>query len=443
MASLRNKLISISQYTQCRSVTSIANILRPSIRSSRSPLFQAPRLTCTPFVGPRTHSRSIQFQAPEHPSDRIYILGTGSVGKFVAHTLRGNPKPPPVTLLFHRPTLLDEFNAATRTINLKHTSGAVEGRGGFDAELALPERRQFSATHAVGIDRSRFERRMADDPIHNLIVSVKAQQTVNALKSIRHRLTPESTILFLQNGMGIVEEVSEKIFTDPKTRPNYMVGINSHGLHATGTCSVVHAGHGVMSLGVLPRLPLSEQDPGVRESVLFNPTSLYLLRALTRTPLFAAVALPPTELLEAQLEKLVVNCVINPLTVMLDCRNGDVLANFSMTRVMRLLMAEILLVIQSLPELQGSPNLKIRFSPERMEKIIVHIARQTSQNISSMLQDVRRGTTTEIEYINGYIVDRGEKLGIKPVMNYMLMHMVQGKQNLISKEIDNYTPFAR
>lgn len=198
-----------------------------------------------------------------------------------------------------------------------------------------------------------------------------------------------------------------------------------------------------MSLGVLPRLPLSEQDPGVRESVLFNPTSLYLLRALTRTPLFAAVALPPTELLEAQLEKLVVNCVINPLTVMLDCRNGDVLANFSMTRVMRLLMAEILLVIQSLPELQGSPNLKIRFSPERMEKIIVHIARQTSQNISSMLQDVRRGTTTEIEYINGYIVDRGEKLGIKPVMNYMLMHMVQGKQNLISKEIDNYTPFAR
>jgi len=78
-----------------------------------------------------------------------------------------------------------------------------------------------------------------------------------------------------------------------------------------------------------------------------------------------------------------------------------------------------------------------------MEKFIVHIAQQTSQNVSSMLQDARRGTSTEIDYINGYVVRRGEELGIKPVMNFMLMHMVEGKQQLISREIDNYAPFAR
>jgi len=388
--------------------------------------------------------RSLQYPAIQTPSDRIYILGTGSVGKFLAHTLAGNPTPPPITLLFHRPTLLEEFNAAKRTISLKHTNGAVEERGGFNAELVLPERQPLRVPHPVGLDQSRFEDKMSDEPIYNLILTVKAQQSISALNSIKHRLTPESTILFLQNGMGIVEHVNEKIFTDVESRPNYLVGINSHGVHATGTCSVVHAGHGTMSVGLLPMRPLSQPDESTTpQKIKWNPSSRFLLRAITRTPLFAAVALPPTELLQAQLEKLVVNCIINPLTVMLDCRNGDVLANFSMTRVMRLLLAEILLVIQSLPELQGTPNLKIRFSPERMEKFIVHIAQQTSQNVSSMLQDARRGTSTEIDYINGYVVRRGEELGIKPVMNFMLMHMVEGKQQLISREIDNYAPFAR
>ena len=127
---------------------------------------------------------------------------------------------------------------------------------------------------------------------------------------------------------------------------------------------------------------------------------------------------------------------------MLDGRNGDILHNFALTRTARLLLAEICLVLQSLPELQGVLNVKSRFSPERLEATIVSVAQRTAENISSMLQDVRRGMPTEVEYINGYIVKRGEEMGIRPVMNYMLMQMVIGKQQLIAKEIDNYMPFG-
>lgn len=405
---------------------------------------QTTQATIRGLLQPQGHHRCVQYAAARAASDRIYILGTGSVGKFIAHTLRGNTSPPPITLLLHRPNLLEDFKIARKTITLKHTNGTVEERAGFDVELVLPERKDLRRPYEVGLDRTRFEKASREELIHNLIVTVKAQTTISALESIKHRLTPESTIFFLQNGMGIIEEVNEKVFPDAETRPNYLLGINSHGVQATGTTSVIHAGHGTMSIGVIPRTSMASQTPEANRAATFwAPSSKYLLRAITRTPLFAAVALPPIELLEAQLEKLVVNCIINPLTVMLDCRNGDMLANFSLTRVMRLLLAEILLVIQSLPELQGTPNLKIRFSPERLENIIVHIAQQTSTNISSMLQDSRRGVATEIHYINGYIIQRGEDLGIKPVMNYMLMHMVQGKQQLISREIDNYTPFTR
>jgi len=69
------------------------------------------------------------------------------------------------------------------------------------------------------------------------------------------------------------------------------------------------------------------------------------------------------------------------------------------------------------------------------------VADKTSENLSSMLVDVRRGTDTEISYLNGYIVKRGEEVGIRPVMNYMLMHLVIGKQQMISREVDAYVPW--
>jgi len=48
---------------------------------------------------------------------------------------------------------------------------------------------------------------------------------------------------------------------------------------------------------------------------------------------------------------------------------------------------------------------------------------------------------TEVPYLNGWIVKRGEEVGIRPVMNYMLMHLVVGKQQMISREVDAYVPW--
>jgi len=107
---------------------------------------------------------------------------------------------------------------------------------------------------------------------------------------------------------------------------------------------------------------------------------------------------------------------------------------------MRLLLAEVSLVLQSLPELRNVPNVKTRFDTVRLERMVVSLAKATARNTSSMLQDVRVGRQTEIDYINGYIVRRGEELGIQCVMNYMLLHMIKGKSNNVSKEDDGLVP---
>ena len=280
-----------------------------------------------------------------------------------------------------------------------------------------------------------------EETIYHLIICVKAPQTVKALQGIAHRLSHKSSILFLQNGMGIVDEVNEKVFPNENHRPTYIIGVVSHGLYSKRPFSVVHAGKGTIALGVQPRMPMGENfQPEALHQL--STSSRYLMRTMTRTAIFVAVGLTPTGLLQQQLDKLAVNCIINPLTSILDCKNGALLYNFFYTRVIRLLLAEISLVIRSLPELKNVPNVNMRFNTGRLERLFLSIANTTAENHSSMLQDIRSDRLTEIDYINGYIVKRGEEMGIHCVMNYMLMHMVKGKKMNVSKENADLLPLA-
>lgn len=280
-----------------------------------------------------------------------------------------------------------------------------------------------------------------EEIIYHLIVSVKAPQTVKAIQAVSHRLNQDSSILFLQNGMGMVDEVNEKIFPNEKYRPTYVVGVVSHGLYSKGPFSVVHAGEGTIALGILPRMPMTESMQPEALNQL-SPSALYLMRTMTRTAVFVAAGFSPTDLLQQQFDKLAVNCIINPLTAILDCKNGALLSNFYFRRVVRLLLAEISLVIRSLPELKNVPNINMRFDTLRLERMVFSIANTTAENYSSMVQDIRSGRLTEIDYINGYIVSRGEEIGIHCVMNYMLMHMVKGKNKNTFQENADLLPLA-
>ncbi|KXL45594.1 hypothetical protein M433DRAFT_154298 [Acidomyces richmondensis BFW] len=443
--------------------------------------------------------------APDLPR-RIHILGLGSIGKLVAHSLRGIPNPPPITLIFHRPKLLTAWKNSRQKITIQDEGGFKTSRGGFDVELMPEVRRQ----HGVELEKDEWQlsdipgvrpheaaqilqelrheqqqqqqqespetdksttlppatpyRRpeknaypTSTTPIHNLIVAMKAPHTVAAISAIKHRLLPTSTICFLQNGMGVLDDVSTYCFPDPHTRPIYVQGVITHGVNVPPEVAVrdpffaVHAGHGTIALGVMPKGGISrsinraksgedEAAENNSRSDLWAPSARYLLRTLTRTPVLCAVGFTPTELLQYQLEKLAINSIINPLTSLLDARNGALLHNFALTRTMRLMLAETSLVIRSLPELAALPNAQNRFSATRLEQMVVSVAERTKENVSSMLADVRAGRRTEVEWINGYVVRRGEEVGVKAVVNYAMMQAVIGKQMMVWREVEGAVP---
>ena len=169
-------------------------------------------------VKKRKPRNSAEFYRVQPVFDRrIHVLGLGSIGMFVAHSLRDTVNPPPVTLLFHKWSHLKEWREGAQQLKVL-TNGIEEKQEGFDAELALPRPRSHGKEIAHGYDQDdpSAEKPLAEgessEPISSLIICTKATAVVSALSSIKHRLHKDSVIMFMQNGMGIVEEVNENLF---------------------------------------------------------------------------------------------------------------------------------------------------------------------------------------------------------------------------------------
>jgi 2-dehydropantoate 2-reductase len=80
---------------------------------------------------------------------------------------------------------MDQWQDAGHAIQYTR-QGVTDSTAGFDAELVTEE----DSSHGDSAS------------IKHLILLTKAYNTVSALSCVRARLNQESTVLFLQNGMG-------------------------------------------------------------------------------------------------------------------------------------------------------------------------------------------------------------------------------------------------
>ncbi|KAL7268180.1 2-dehydropantoate 2-reductase (Ketopantoate reductase) (KPA reductase) (KPR) [Rhizina undulata] len=397
----------------------------PHIESARA----SPRLMSTWWPPYNTMSEygNPSYQYPLPPTPEIHIIGIGNIGNLIAHSLRTLPSPPPTTLLFHTRQRETDFHEAQSSITLHRQTHRHE--------------RYDSVATGFNYSLINFPPPTTSDDykISNLIVVTKAHQTLSALRPLKERLSRDSTILLVQNGMGVVEELNSQLFVDPETRPNMVLGITTHGVYPHAPFSIIQRGLGNLQLGFLPTSPelISSEPPPLWQ---LPPTTSYLLNTLLAADL-AATHLPHSSLVAAQSEKLAINAIINPLTTLFDCRNGELLNNFHVVRTARILLWEISHVLCALPELETLPGKEQRFSADRLYDVVISLARATGGNWSSMVQDVRAGKQTEIDYINGYIVERAKEFGLPCTANHMMVSMVKAKQKMVQLRVDEQLPF--
>jgi 2-dehydropantoate 2-reductase len=119
-----------------------------------------------------------------------------------------------------------------------------------------------------------------------------------------------------------------------------------------------------------------------------------------------------------------VNVGINPLTALNGLRNGELLDHPDIMEIMRGAVEEALRVAEALGVDLGEGD--------HVERVF-GVARATASNRSSMLQDIERGRRTEIDALNGAIVDSARRLGLDVPVNETLTAAVKGLEDARSR----------
>ena len=203
------------------------------------------------------------------------------------------------------------------------------------------------------------------EPIHRLLVACKAYDAQSAIAQLQHRLAPDAELILLQNGLGSQDAVAAQV---PSARCIY--ASSTEGAFRDGDWRVVFAGHGYTWLG----------DAG-------HPTPVLWLDDLQ------AAGIPhqwATDILTRLWRKLALNCAINPLTVLYQCRNGGLQAHQCEVATLCAELAELL-------EYCGQPA-----AAEDLHAEVERVIQATAANYSSMYQDVANARRTEISYLLGY-----------------------------------------
>ncbi len=213
-----------------------------------------------------------------------------------------------------------------------------------------------------------------NDSIRHLVVAVKAGDTMAAIQPLLSRLHPQADILRLQNGMGSLDGLA----LPGAARCLHLVSTDGAWRNAE-QIQVVAQNRTLIGDG-------SQRPP------------LWLTDLQRHWPGLIWTA----DIERAQWQKLAVNAVINPLTALYRCRNGELLDGGEREQRMQVLAQE-------------ADALLVRLYPDWPADTLTRsceVARQTAANTSSMLADVLAGRPTEIQFINGYLLRRAGPLGM-------------------------------
>ncbi len=269
--------------------------------------------------------------------------------------------------------------------------GYMLSKGGYEV-VFVAKGEQYKALEEKGLRITGIEEDEIDVYVTNkpessdlVFLTVKAYDTMNAAKMLRS--VKFDAVCSLQNGVGN-EEILARFFE------NVVGGVTTYGANIAEPGRIVYAGRGKTLIGNY-RGEYAEAFYEVLSSSKVNVEVV-------------------DDINERIWEKAAINAVINPITAICRVRNG--------------MIAEM----QEIWEIAERTAIECEEILSRMgyeidvRAMVRDVALKTSENRSSMLQDVEKGKKTEVEFINGAFVKMAEKFGINAVYNRILLNLVRG-----------------
>ncbi len=261
---------------------------------------------------------------------------------------------------------------------------AVLGLGAIGTLVSRALEGQVTLTR---IDRTKAPLTERVAPVDIALVTTKSQGTAWAAETAKRVLAKGGTILTIQNGLGHRERLAT-VLGDERVA----VGVIYVGASLDGE-TLRTTGPGRVELGRAPHV----DDLAAA------------LRAGGMTATVVDDAWP------AVWRKLVGNAAVNPVSALVGITNGELLQHLA-ARIVDAAARECARVASA----EGVPI-------SDAEAIVLWraMAELTAGNRSSMLQDVRSGRPTEIDWINGEVIRRGRRHGVPTPVNEALLQLVE------------------
>jgi 2-dehydropantoate 2-reductase len=228
-----------------------------------------------------------------------------------------------------------------------------------------------------------------------LIVFVKCYHTETAVRQAAPMIGPNTIVLSLQNGWGNADLISK--LTGPE---RLLVGVSYHSAVLLGPGHVLHAGQGPTYLGELDG----------RASTRVNAI----------TELFGSAGISITassNVLNEIWSKLALNAVTLPTSASIRITADQLLRTPEMERLMEGLLTEVVAVARA-------QKISLNFD-ERWQAIRNLLSKLAPNTKGSMLQDVEHRRQTEIDVINGAIIEAGARFGIPTPYNQSMLCLIK------------------
>lgn len=312
--------------------------------------------------------------------ERIVVVGPGAVGGTTAGML--TKKGFDVTLVCKYPEVASKISQEGLCIH------------GLGKEMKIP----IPAVAKV---------QELEGTVDLVLLATKAMDMDESAREVLPLLNSRTKVVSMQN--GIMEEDLADIVGRERT-VGCVVGFGAT-MHAYG--SIELTSHGDMWLGYMERDP----DPELMEIA-------QILSAVSTTHTVERI-------LPTRYAKLIINSCTSTLGVITGMELGTLLKN-RLARQLFLQVGEEAIRVADAMGLQVPPyGGKIRFrtilnSPEPVQHLAIRIIGIRYRRLKSTnLQSLERGGATEIEYLNGFIVKRGNSLNIQTPVNRRLLEMVR------------------
>ncbi len=218
-------------------------------------------------------------------------------------------------------------------------------------------------------------------------VTTKAQNVYDALQSIQKNINTDTIIILSQNGLGFHTQISN-IF--PKN--TILLAPISYGVKIIDNKDIASCMKGTVMLGNYQGVLLAKHKDAILQNIHLN--------------------IKWSSDIQKEIElKFAINCIINPLSVIYNCSNGELLLKPGFKDISSNLAYEI-------------NNCLINKETISKEKILTKlyiVLENTTNNISSTLSDYKNRTQNELEFLNMHLTKLANKNSIKLKTNYVIL----------------------